>query len=89
MFKNPISSVYINITGEPLTNAETLHQKLYEQIFKSVQWIKTVNNMMVNGINTFYEVSPRSTLSAFAKNIAGSVVKTIDVQTILTNYEIP
>lgn len=86
-FKEPILPVYLNISGVPLPDKDCLPQKLYEQIFKPVQWIKTVQSMVETGIDTFYEISPRSTLAAFIKNIAGTNAKIVDVQATLINCE--
>lgn len=87
VFKESILPVYLNISGVPLPDKDCLPQKLYEQIFKPVQWIKTVQSMLETGIDTFYEISPRSTLATFIKNIAGTNAKIVDVQATLINCE--
>lgn len=87
VFKEPILPIYINVTGEPLSTKDSLSVKLYEQIVKPVQWIKTIQSMRANNIDTFYEISPKTTLAAFIKNVAKRKVKIIDIQTALTNCE--
>lgn len=87
VFKEPILPIYMNVTGEPLSTNDSLSVKLYEQIVKPVQWIKTIQNMSINGIDTFYEISPKTTLAAFIKNVAERKVKIIDIQTALTNCD--
>ena len=84
-FKESILPVYLNISGVPFSKKDCLPQKLYEQIFRPVQWIKTVQNMLEIGIDSFYEISPRPTLAAFIKNIVGTNAKIVDVQTTLIN----
>ena len=58
VFKEPILPIYMNVTGEPLSTNIHLSVKLYEQIVKLAQWIKTIQSMRANGIDTFYEISP-------------------------------
>jgi len=85
MFKDATLPVYLNISGAPFSSEDCLPQNLYEQIFRPVQWIKTVQNMLDAGINSFFEISPRPTLATFIKNIAGTTAKIVDVQAILIN----
>lgn len=87
VFKEPILPIYMNVTGEPLSTNDSLSVKLYEQIIKPVQWIKTIQNMSINGIDTFYEISPKTTLAAFIKNVAERKVKIIDIETVLLSCE--
>ena len=87
LFKEPILPIYMNVTGEPLSTNDSLSVNLYEQIIKPVQWIKTIQNMSINGIDTFYEISPKTTLAAFIKNVAERKVKIIDIETVLLNCE--
>lgn len=79
----PNGDIYLNVTGEKHNKNDSLADKLYEQIFMPVQWIRTVKNMLADGINTFYEVSPKSTLNAFITNISNEKAKIIDVQNII------
>lgn len=87
VFKEPILPIYMNVTGEPLSTNDSLSVKLYEHIVKPVQWIKTIQSMRTNGIDTFYEISPKPTLAPFIKNIAGIDMEIIDVQDALINCE--
>lgn len=76
VFKGPILPIYMNVTGEPLSTNDSLSVK---HIVKPVQWIKTIQSMKANNIDTFYEISPKTTLAAFIKNVAERKVKIIDV----------
>lgn len=73
------------MTGENLIENDSIQEKLYEQIFMPVQWIKTVKNMLSDGVDTFYEISPKPTLVAFINNISGGYAKVIDVQNEIIN----
>ena len=79
-FMAPNHPLYVNVTGEKCNEPDSLYEKLYEQIFMPVQWTKTIENMLSDEINTFYEISPKPTLSAFINNISGGCAKVIDVQ---------
>lgn len=83
VFKEPILPIYMNITGELLSTNDSLSENLYDQIVKPVQWIKTIQNMRADGIDTFYEITPKPTLAAFIKDIEGMNAKIIDVENVL------
>lgn len=55
-FATPGYSLYINVTGENLIENDSIQEKLYEQIFMPVQWIKTVKNMLSDGVDTFMKL---------------------------------
>jgi [acyl-carrier-protein] S-malonyltransferase len=76
----PNKDLYLNVTGEKYNTKESLTDKLIEQIFMPVQWIKTIENMLSSGIDTFYEVSPKPTLNSFINNISYGRAKVIDAQ---------
>lgn len=79
-FTKPDYPIFINVTGEKLVESDSIQERLYEQIFMPVQWIKMIENMISNGINTFYEISPKPTLAAFINNISDGRAKIFDVQ---------
>ena len=83
---SPLFPVYMNVNGESLPSMDSIPRSLYEQIFKPVQWIKIVHNMMKDGISMFFEISPKSTLAPFVENIAHINVSIVDVQTVLFDY---
>jgi len=85
VYREPLFPTYMNVTGEPFSANDSLVDELYEHIVKPVQWIKTIQNMRVSGIDTFYEISPRPTLGPFINNITGGKATIIDVQKVLLN----
>ena len=82
-FKTPDCDLYLNVTGEKVVDADLIQEKLYEQIFMPVQWIKTIENMLSEGVDTFYEISPKLTLASFINNISGNCAKIVDVQNVI------
>lgn len=83
IFKEPTIPIYMNVTGTVLSQKDSLSEFLYDQIFKPVQWIKTIQNMKDNEIYTFYEICPKPTLESFIKNIIGNEAKVINVQNLI------
>ena len=79
-FQKPKHEIYLNVTGEKYDKNDSLSEKLYEQIFMPVQWIKTIENMLSDEITTFYEISPKSILSAFIVNISNGKATIVDIQ---------
>ncbi len=79
-FKNPEMDFFINVTGKKYHNSYSLPVILYKQIFMPVQWIKTIENMLLEEIYTFYEISIKPTLGVFINDVSKMNVKTIDVQ---------
>ena len=77
-FMKPLLPIYMNENGKPLCNENDLYDKLYKQIYKPVQWTETITNMINDGINCFYEISPKATLISFIENISKGKVNVID-----------
>ncbi len=64
--------VYVNITGEPLTNAEEIRGALLRQLTAPVQWTRTIQRMVADGATSFVEVGPGNVLQGLIKRIAPS-----------------
>ncbi len=69
--KMPDIPVYANVTAQPY--AGDLKQLLSEQLISPVWWQKTVENMIIGGVDTFVEVGPGKVLSGLVKRISGDV----------------
>ncbi len=63
----PSLPVYANLTAKPY--AEPLAGTLAAQMTHPVRWSETVRNMGADGYDTFIEVGPGKTLSAFVRRI--------------------
>ena len=72
-FQEPGFPVYTNVSASPETDAETIRGLLSKQMTHPVRWIETVQNMIGDGITTFYEVGPGRVLAGLAKRIDKSV----------------
>lgn len=78
-FKESNIDVIPNVTGEVLSNVMELRCLLEAQVKSSVQWQKTIENMINMGIDTFIEVGPGKSLSGFVKKI-NKEVKVLNVE---------
>ncbi len=70
-FQTPNYPVVFNVTGEIET--ENIPYLLQEQIYNSVQFIKSVETMIENGVDTLIEIGPGRVLSGFVKKINRNV----------------
>lgn len=68
-FNNPICPIYQNYTAKNATDATDIKKNLILQLTGSVQWTKSVQNMVSDGATVFYEVGPGSALTGMIKKI--------------------
>ena len=59
--------VYTNVDAMPEAKAEKFKIKMPKQIYSSVYWKQTIQNMVKDGINTFIEIGPGRILSGLIK----------------------
>lgn len=76
--------LYSNLTAEPYT--KDVVGLLSEQICNPVQWEKIIGNMAADGVDTFIEIGPGTTLTNMIKKI-NPQVKAIPVAEYLTEVE--
>jgi len=75
-FKTPVHPVYMNVSGKP---EEDIQTALIQQLYSSVQWIKIIQQMLNDGVDTFIEIGPSKILSGLVRNISPtSTVYSID-----------
>ncbi len=77
-FKNTKIPVYTNVDAQAETSGNIFKEKLPKQIYSSVLWTQTINNMSQNGINNFIEIGPGKVLSGLNKKI-NSELKTLNI----------
>ncbi len=61
--------VYANVTAKPVTKKEEIKNLLFEQVTSPVRWEETINNMIADGFDEFYEVGPGKVLQGLVKRI--------------------
>ncbi len=79
--------VYANVTGKRERTKEEIKKNLYEQVTSPVRWEETINNMINDGIEEFYEIGPGKVLQGLVKRINPDVkCSTIDKYSDMEKY---
>ena len=69
MFLPPTIPIISNTTAKPLTDIDSIKNELSTQLRHCIQWQRSVEYMMYNEVNTFYEIGPGRVLSSLIKRI--------------------
>ena len=77
-FQEPAIPVIGNTTAEPMTTAESVKSELLNQLCNPVQWQRSIEYMVNNGVSTFIEIGPGKVLTGLIKRI-NKEVKTINI----------
>ncbi|MBW1743680.1 MAG: hypothetical protein JRJ47_09665 [Deltaproteobacteria bacterium] len=64
---------YTNISAKPVHDAEEIRSMLQQQLLSPVLWKNSVENMIYDGFDAFYEVGPSKVLSGLSKRINPAV----------------
>lgn len=72
---------YCNADAKKITDAAKVKELLKRQVYSSVRWQQTIENMIADGVDTFIEVGPGKTLTGFMKKI-NREVKSINIATV-------
>ncbi len=72
-FSEPQVPIIANTTGEPITTAEMIRAELPRQIRNCVQWQRSIEYMINNGVTSFIEIGPGRVLTGLIKRINGDV----------------
>jgi [acyl-carrier-protein] S-malonyltransferase len=65
--------VVSNVTAEPLTDADRLRALLAEQVRSPVEWVRSVERMVDDGVDTMVEIGSGAALVGIVKRIAPDV----------------
>jgi [acyl-carrier-protein] S-malonyltransferase len=68
-FAEPAVSIIGNTTAQPLTTAESVKEELLRQLCNCVQWQRSVEYMVSDGVPTFIELGPGKVLAGLIKRI--------------------
>lgn len=78
VFRNPVVPIVANTTAGVITTAEEIKDELLNQLCHCVQWVRSIEYMVNNGVSTFIEIGPGQVLTGLTKRI-NSQVKTINI----------
>ena len=67
--KNPAVPYVTNVTAGYITDNSQIRSLLGKQVYSSVKWQQSVENMIDAGVDTFIEIGPGKTLTGFIKKI--------------------
>lgn len=68
-FNTPQISILANTTASEITTADMVKEELLNQLCNSVQWQRSIEYMIDNGVTTFIEIGPGRVLSGLIKRI--------------------
>lgn len=85
VFDKPQIPYINNVAAETVTDSANIKDTLERQVYSPVRWQQTMEKMLADGVDTFYEIGPGKTLAGFMKRIDRSV-KVITVNTV-ENWE--
>ncbi len=77
-FRKPSIPVIGNVTALPLDTAEAVKTELRNQLTSPVQWQRTIEYMINQGVSTFIEIGPGKVLTGLIRRI-NKEVKTINI----------
>ena len=68
-FNRPAIPIIANTTAQPLTDADSVKEELLRQLWNCVQWQRSIEYMVDNGVSTFIEIGPGKVLTGLIKRI--------------------
>ena len=77
-FRNPLVPIVANTSAQPMTNAEQVKAELLRQFGKGVQWQRSIEYMVNDGVSTFIEIGPGQVLGGLIRRI-NKDAKTINI----------
>lgn len=69
-FREPVVPIIANVTAQPLNGADQFRDELLNQLTSSVQWQKSVEYMLGQGVKSFIEIGPGKVLAGLIKRIS-------------------
>lgn len=77
-FRDPIIPIVANTTAQPITTAEAIKSELLYQLCHCVQWQRSIEYMIKEGVSTFIEIGPGKVLTGLIKRI-NKEVQTLNI----------
>ncbi|WP_319381420.1 ACP S-malonyltransferase [Thiomicrorhabdus sp.] len=65
----PSVPVLHNVDFSPAASVEEIKERLVQQLYRPVQWVKTVNTMKGQGVDSLYELGPGKVLMGLNRRI--------------------
>ena len=68
-FRKPFCPIYQNVTAEASVEPEIIRENLLKQLIAPVRWTQSVQNMIADGVNEFFEFGPGDVLKGLIRKI--------------------
>ena len=68
-FRKPFCPIYQNVTAEASVEPEIIRENLLKQLTAPVRWTQSVQNMIADGVNEFFEFGPGDVLKGLIRKI--------------------
>ena len=72
-FHKPFCPIYQNVTAQASVEPEIIRENLLKQLTAPVRWTQSVQNMIVDGANEFYEFGPGDVLKGLIRKIDANI----------------
>jgi [acyl-carrier-protein] S-malonyltransferase len=69
-FSDPRAPLLANADAHPLTTGDECRAELVEHLTRGVDWVKAVEYMTAQGVDSFVEVGPGKVLTGLIRRIA-------------------
>ena len=79
-FQPPQVSVVANVTADYVSSPDEAKQRLVQQLCQPVQWTQSMQKLIADGIEEFYEIGPGKVLAGLMRRIDRSK-KVINIET--------
>lgn len=67
---HPLEIPYVNnVDAQLITTSDSIKGSLEHQVYSSVRWQQSMERLIAEGVDTFYEIGPGKTLAGFMKRI--------------------
>lgn len=82
-FKPPVTPVYFNVSAQKESDVTVMKQMMANQIASRVRWCEIIESMLLEGIDTFIEIGPKTVLKGMLRKIVpkGTKVTTLQFDT--------
>ena len=68
-FRDPVIPIIANVTAQPLTAGEAVRAELLDQLRNSVQWQRSIEYMLGQGVTGIIEIGPGRVLTGLMRRI--------------------
>jgi [acyl-carrier-protein] S-malonyltransferase len=79
--QHPSIPYVANVNAEFIVDNQNIRELLGKQVYSSVKWQQSVENMIADGVDTFIEIGPGKTLTGFVRKIDKSC-KVLNIEKI-------